>query len=386
VINVLKYPHPYKAWLTISNDPDNTTIESWRELNDFIFKELKLDWANSIFLYSHNLNLPNQVNLDKHPEIATQPIDTLHTWGDFVHAGQRGFSRADAEAGVALLSKHSIQPRIWVDHSRFTGNLLHNNSWGAVPIHEDSSGHAYTVHEYTLDIVKQLGISYIWDGKITQSISQDTALKLKDILALYSFLGKIRYLILNGYRFLVPSLNRSKANKQFEKHKFPDGNVFYVFKRFGNWRDADILGLSNVISENNINQLINKGGTMVAYTHLGKKNPKFNEKSHIPPQTKACLQFVKKRVLANELLFTPLSTMLDYLVIRDNIIIIDNEIHFMSDGVRFHKLTVFDLVNKEFSFEKKSITKDIQVFVDKKRVSFNIQTFEKNIISISVLP
>ncbi len=383
MIKLLKYPHPYKAWLTISNDPDNTTIEAWHELNDFIFNELKLDWANTIFPYSYNLNLPDQVNLDKHPEIAKQPTDALHTWGDFVHAGQRGFSRADAEAGTELLKKNNIQPRIWVDHSRFTGNLLHNNSWGAVPTHDDSSGNTYTVFEYTLDLVKQLGISYVWDGKLTQSIGQDRRLELKDYLIHYSFLGKIRFLFLNGYRFFVPGFKRTKGNAQYKKHTFPDGNVLYVFKRFGNWRDADILGLSNVISKNNINTLIQKGGTLVAYTHLGKESPKYHGESHIPPQTKACLHYVKQRVEASELIFTPLSKMLDYLVLRDNMSIKGNEIHFKPDGIRFKQLTCEDLLGHTFSLQGITDVDQLIVYVNNLSTKAKWQVQNSGIVDFS---
>ena len=38
-IEILAYPHPYCAWLCISNDPDNTTIRNWQELHDFIWEE-----------------------------------------------------------------------------------------------------------------------------------------------------------------------------------------------------------------------------------------------------------------------------------------------------------------------------------------------------------
>ena len=54
---VLKYPYPYKSWITLANDPDNTLIKDWNELNDFIWKELNLPFSNSIFLDSLNVNL-----------------------------------------------------------------------------------------------------------------------------------------------------------------------------------------------------------------------------------------------------------------------------------------------------------------------------------------
>ena len=69
---ILKYPYPFKSWFTVANDPDNTSINDWEELNSFIWKELKLPLSNSLFVESHNENLPDQVNLFDNPKIAEQ--------------------------------------------------------------------------------------------------------------------------------------------------------------------------------------------------------------------------------------------------------------------------------------------------------------------------
>ena len=165
-----KFPYPFNAWLTISNDPDFTTPEVWEELHEFFFQELKLPWANSIFVTSYNQNLPNQVNLQDYPKIGQEPIDTLHTWGDFIHAGQKGFDRSDAIDAIKVLKTNTIQPRVWVDHSRFSGNLFHNAGWGAVPQHVDSSGQTYQVFEYTLDLIQSVGIKYAWNGLLSNKV------------------------------------------------------------------------------------------------------------------------------------------------------------------------------------------------------------------------
>ena len=385
MIEILKYPYPYKAWLTISNDPDFTDKLAWKELNEFIFEELGLDWANSIFLFNYNLNLPNQVSLASHPEIAKQPSDTLHTWGDFVHAASRGFSREDAMAGINLLAKHAIKPLVWVDHSRFTGNLIHNNSWGSVPYHDDSSGNRYQVFEYTLDLVQQIGVRYIWDGELTQYIGQNRALGLLDRLSQYSFLGKIRFFLFKYPLVLFKKLLKAEvANNLLKKHSFDDGTTLYLFKRFGNWRDADILGLSNVISKKNINKLLKSRGVMVAYTHLGKTNPKSKEPNHIPQKTKECLRNVKQLVDSKELQFSSLSKMLDYLVLRDNAFIKKNEIHFMPDGIRFQELRPKDFVGQVFSFKSKLKINEIQVFLNNEKVDFQFQNFDNDVFSISI--
>ena len=83
---ILKYPYPYRAWFTIANDPDNTLIRDWRELNSFIWDELELPLGNALFIKSFNNNLPDQVNLVDNPEISSQNHDIIHTWGDYMHS------------------------------------------------------------------------------------------------------------------------------------------------------------------------------------------------------------------------------------------------------------------------------------------------------------
>ena len=167
-------PPPYRAWLAMSNDPDNTRPADWRELNDFIWGQLGLPFGDALFVRSFNCNLPGQVNLHDHPEIAAAHAhDTLHGWGDYVHARSRGFDREDAVEAIALLDKHGLRPRVWVDHSTHPQNMLHNSTAGSTPQQVDGSGHVYRSFTYTLDLAAQLGIRFFWDGKLSAILGQD---------------------------------------------------------------------------------------------------------------------------------------------------------------------------------------------------------------------
>ena len=224
----------------------------------------------------------------------------------------------------------------------------------------------------------------MWDGKLTQNCGQDRDLKLLDHLQHYSALGKIRFLLLNGFKFLLPGFDGlKKSNKQLKKHKFPDGNTLYTFKRFGNWRDADILGLANVLSEKNINALLKNGGTMVAYTHLGKTNPVYKGETHIPEVTKKALRNVKQKADSQELLFSSLSKMLDYLVLRDHVVINGESVVFKPDGIRFEKLTEADLVGQTFSFHHNKNSTKLTVEIEGKTMKPNISYPAKDIVSIT---
>ena len=257
---ILSHPWPYKAWLAIANDPDNTLIEDWRELDKFIWQELQLPFADSVFVESHNKNLPGQVNLSDHPELArAHPIDTVHTWGDYMHGGRRGFDREDALRAMDLLAQYNLEPQVWTDHASFQGNLLHNFQGGGIPWTEDRSGHRYENYFYTLDLILELGVHYAWDGTIERSFDRRKATALRP-------------------------------------QTFTDGNKLQVFTRYGTWQDADIDGLANLLSETHVQSMLDEGGAYVLYTHLGKRPAqRLNDTRHIPHQ-RATFSFLMEKL------------------------------------------------------------------------------------------
>jgi len=365
ILKICQIPFPYKAILSISNDPDNTTIENWHELNNFIFNELNLNWANAVFPTNKNLNLPEQVSLQQYPEIANQPTDSIHTWGDFVHSGEYGFTRKDANQAVELLNKFNIHPKIWVDHSRFLGNLLHGKvRLGGKEFHSDASGLKYKNLEYTADLIHNLGIRYLWDGEITETIGQDRKIKLKEISIKKILKGEIN----QENNILTPV--------EFE------GIKFYKFKRYGQWRNADIQGLSNVINPNFCKKLLHNGGISLVYTHLGKRNPQQTNKNHIPEETKKALLQVSSLVQEKQILFAPISKILDYVVLRDNIKIEMDCVYFKADGIRFKNLSPTDLDGHSFSFTVNN-NNNIHFYIEKNQIQPKYIDKNKNIITIN---
>tara|TARA_B100001939_G_C16889113_1_gene594508 strand:+ start:96 stop:1277 length:1182 start_codon:yes stop_codon:yes gene_type:complete len=385
---IQKYPYPYKAWFTIANDPDNTLIKDWRELNSFIWKDLKLPLANSLFLKSYNHNLPNQVNLNDYPEILSQKHDIIHTWGDYMHSRKNGFDRQDAVEACDMLLKHSINPRVWIDHSKFIGNLLHSSNKGSIPHTFDGSGIKYTNYVYSLDLIKKAGIRYIWDGKITNIVGQDRKISSYEYFKLEcsSRFNTIIKTILNKIvksKKLRKKLRINKPeNKQYYTYLFPDGNKLYCFTRYGNWKDSDIYGLGNIISPKKIDELISNQSTMVVYTHLGKRPKSKKEKHfHIPEATKKSLKNVSEKFKSKQLMVSPLSIMLDYLVLRDNIKLFPkkNLIEFCSDGIRYNQIQQSDLNGKKFSFNNNFFDlENIQVISNGKSLKFNIKIENEN--------
>lgn len=384
----LKYPFPYKAWLTMANDPDNTVIEDWRELHSFIWEELKLPFGDSLFVRSFNQNLPDQVDLAKFPEIGKAHFhDIIHTWGDYMHGRKRGFDREDAMEAAKILVDAGILPKVWIDHASFVGNMIHGTNKGSMDKLVDSSGHVYQNFVYSLDIARKLGIRFVWNGEVTAVVGQDRDMQFDDHKTQSGGSG-LKATLKSSLQQLPggSALYASPDNKQYHKHEFKDGSEMYCFKRFGTWPDADIDGLHNLINPEIIDKLLSTGGTAVVYTHLGKRHSSGKDrKQHIPASTRADLLNLKEKFDSKELMISPLSQMLEYLVLRDHIQMDPsaNQINFRSDGICFIQLRSKDLNGMKFSFIARGWNLDIlKVLVDGTEVKPQFVSESNEVFSI----
>lgn len=388
---LLSTPPPYRGWLALSNDPDFTTWERWQQLHRLIWKDLKLPFADSFFLFNYNETLPDQVNLRDHPEILTaHQHDTMHTWGDFLNSRTRRFTREDAIEGVATLKSLNVTPRVWTDHSNFSGNLLCRASRKAMPYYVDASGHTYPNFEYTLDLIREAGVRYVWDGKVTRLVGQDRHVSrmhwyrsfssrrwASTLRAVADVIGRPLWNAVDAQAFNYKSVD----NRQYSPHQFPDGQVFYRFVRFGKWMCADIDSLASVASRQILNQLVDLGGTCILYTHLGKPNAdRIDDPDHIPLESARVFEELARRFQQRDLLLSGTSQLLDYLVLRDHAVV-DDRVDFRPDGVRFQSVTPQDLAGIEFGVY--SPDGDFQVSCEGTAIPFRKEQVEKAIYRIS---
>ncbi|MBK9175778.1 MAG: hypothetical protein IPM46_05455 [Flavobacteriales bacterium] len=357
---IRSYPGPYRAWLTICNDPDNTRIGDWQQVHDLIWKELGLPLADSLFIRSYNLQLPDQVDLHRHPHILdAHAHDTIHTWGDFIFAGARAFHRPDAEEHLAILRERGFAPRVWVDHSMFPGNLLHRHQYGGIPFFRDFSGHDYPNPFYTLDLIHQAGVRYAWNGALTTIIGQDRPISLwrQHFLRSKTLWQAAKGYLLHrfGASFGLGEGFREQyvGNGAYRAMGFPDGNQLYSFVRFGDPPQADIHGLGELLAAATLDRLASTGGTMIIYTHLGKRRPAaMGDARHIPLHTEAALRDLHRRYQRSEIMISSVSRLLDYLILRDHIQIdrAQRVIRFSADGIAFDRVGQQELSGHAFTF------------------------------------
>lgn len=359
---VRAYPWPGTAWLALSSDPDNTLIEDWRELDRVIWKELGLPFADSLFIRSFNLNLPEQVDLYRYPEIlGAHAHDTIHTWGDYVWSGPKAFERIDAIEARETLARHGFKPRVWADHGLFMGNMLHNHRYGALPTISDASGHVYPNPLYTLDIVKHVGVRYLWDGTLTPVLGQDRPLStwrmhLQRATSMGTGLSNYtKHWVGRSLGVGLTFRGQFQDNAAYRVQRFADGNTFYTFQRHGDWADADIDGLGRLIAPERVERLIADGGTCILYTHLGKRPAdRMHEAGHIPETTLAGLRHVRDRWRDSALHLSSVSRLMDHLVLRDHLSIDDEAgvVRFHADGIAFTEVDAGELAGHRFSFHR----------------------------------
>lgn len=353
---VRPYPFPARAWLCISSDPDNTLSNDWEELHRVIWQELELPFGDTAFIRSFNQNLPGQVNLVDHPHIlSAHCYDGIHTWGDHMWAGGKGFHRPDAEEAAAIIERLGFRPRVWVDHSYFQGNMLHNARYGSFPVIEDRSGHAYPNPAYTLDLARAAGVRYLWDGTITPVIGQDRPLRqwalqrAQERTALHTALKLMARQLVT----LADGPHDRLSNRAYRPVRFPDGMLLYTFKRHGVWEWADIDGLGLLLAPERIARLLRLGGTCIAYTHLGKRNARRkSDRQHIPEGTLKALRALREPWKAGRLVLSSTAKLLDYMVLRDHLSVDrrSNTVRFMPDGIAFTACGPDELRGHRFTF------------------------------------
>ena len=351
---LLQFPSPYRCWLAISNDPDGTTRPAWEQLHSLIWDRLELPISDSFFLYNVSERYPDQVSVDAYPDIiSAHPHDTMHTWGDFCDARQREFGRDDAEKGLRLMREHGMRPLVWIDHSNFAGNLLHNPVVPAQPILEDRSGRSCENFTYSLDLIEQAGVRYLWDGDLTRIVGQDRHVGRREwytqpgtpsqhprLWAAMDIVGRPIWRRVHAGAFDYDA----RANDQYAIQSFPDGRTLYRFRRFGEWSHANIDGLARSIDGERLDELARMGGTMIVYTHLGKHAGGLETpEAHIPAATAAALEGLAARYRDGTVMVSGVARMLDYLVLRDAAVFEQGCVDFRADGIRFDKLLPADL-------------------------------------------
>ena len=273
-------PYPYKAMLAICSDLDETPdknvyLEIMRFLNTTeetaMGRGVGLEVGNSIYF-----DMPDEQfaywNTDDagremiHTLIKSGHIDCLHSYGDLAT------KREHAARALDELDKYGCKLQVWVDH----GTVAMNFGSDIMQGHGDETGH----DAYHADLTIDYGVKYIWRGRVTSVTGQDVPASLDGIF-------NAEHPIASGKTLLKEALKRKLAqtgNTKYAMHGpnevlrhavLRDGRAAYEFMRCNpHWGGViscdEGRNIAYVLTDATLERLINRNGTCILYTHLGK--------------------------------------------------------------------------------------------------------------------
>ena len=238
--------------------------------------------------------------------IRSSHIDCLHSFGDLAR------SRAAVERSLAELDRHGCHFKVWVDHAVAPINFGADIMRG----HGDVPGHP----AYHADQTVAHGIEYVWRGRVTSVIGQDRPASLRRIFRARHGLSSARTVAKEfSKQCLARAGSRKYAlhalNQTVQPAQLRDGRAVWEFLRcnphWGGVSAGDTgAGLADVLQPEFLDTLVEREGSCLLYTHLGKLGR--GATKAFPPPTIAALQKLRDYVRAGKILVTTTRRLLDY--------------------------------------------------------------------------
>ncbi len=277
VVRERSFPHPYKAALAICSDVDCTPdFATYREIMRFlntaektrIGTGLNMEVGNSMyflapsFRYAYwNLSEPEREHTRE--LIRSGYIDCLHSIGEDARI------REHAAGAYEELSRHDCWLKVWVDHSKTPTNFGPDLMRG----HGDEAGHS----AYHADLAAAYGICFVWRGRVTSAVAQESEGSIRGILSREHVLGSVLSLGKHAMKSFIGSHGCARYRSIAENRllwpiTLRDGNRLYEFQRSNpHWAGpgcASGRDLAEVLSTKVLDSLIAAGGMSIIYTHF----------------------------------------------------------------------------------------------------------------------
>jgi hypothetical protein len=328
-VELAKYPHPYRAMMAICSDLDETpNAEVYGEIMRFLNTTeptamgpgVGLEVGNSIYF---------MMPIDQYSYFGTDQagremartlmhsghIDCLHSYGSNAR------TRRDAERVLSELVRHGCQLKVWVDHSTAPTNFGPDIMRG--------SGDVAGATPYHADLATAYGIRYVWRGRTTSIVGQNTSLgltSLKSILDPAHPFGSARTAAKQAVKIGLGKLHHTRwdmhaTNRVCRLSRLRDGRPVWEFLRSNpHWSGPGIgataEGIASVLSQRFLDQLVQGEGVCVLYTHLGKVND-----PHCPftQHTQAAFRRLAAMRERRAIHVTTTHRLLRYLTVRDSV-------------------------------------------------------------------
>ena len=361
MVRLLKYPHPYKAALAISNDIDWMTWRGFREFHDFVCgsgetrygQGLGLEVANSFWIWNHRPH--GELSLYVHSpfehgarspehddvlELARRGwLDTLHGFGHWKSSDT--LNRDQMRGALDLLADSGITLKNYVNHGGL--NMAHNlgGVWGYYQ-HGDEPDH----QTYCLDLLLKSGFRYFWTDIMyeNQKFGEDSTWKTKQVRdrQLSSYNASQFTQIRGG----TPEQNMQKSchalgvgsadelkTMVFDSLLFPvtmrDGNRVLGFKRYRGEYQPNTASFGHQVNAANLDSLVERQATCIIYQHFGVWKPLAAPNKHSSARRSAAplldenavwaFGFLAERQASGEIFITTTRRLLDFVWTRKNL-------------------------------------------------------------------
>ena len=177
--DVLKFPYPYKAMLTICSDIDGTKLESFERYHTLLntrgrvydkYDGVGLDVADTFWVYSGRSSKKSMAMFGgknfKEPTFAEDIkkywdmgyIDAIHSFGNFSKKGN--ITRRYAKKAWKAMQEYGVMPEIWINH----GDSNNVDNFGNVSMRYQQ-GDDKTSEAYHTDISIPNGIRFVWNSQ-----------------------------------------------------------------------------------------------------------------------------------------------------------------------------------------------------------------------------
>lgn len=328
-VSLRELPFPFRAALAICSDIDETiTRDQFLAIQEFLNTKretasgtgLGLEIGNSFFPYAADDSFAYFSGRPEDREtlrdfIRARYIDCMHSYGDGI------CSRNDALRALEQLERDGCRTNVWVDHWNAPSNLGKDVTAGL--------GDVVGAPIYHADITLQYGVRFVWRGRVSSIVGQERPFSINSFLNLFDAAHPF-HTLQNSGRELIKTILARLGNRQFAIHAqnnllriatLSDGQQVYEFKRANNhWRGTSYAvcqNLAYVLNRRTLARLVQVGGGMIVYTHLGQGlDGRPQILPALPPEVCAALGNLAEEYHAGRIYVTTTSRLLNYLLNR----------------------------------------------------------------------
>lgn len=279
-VELRRMPYPYRAMLAVCSDLDETPDRhAYAQIMRFLNTTDSTPMGPGV-----GLEVGNTIYFDMPPDqfaywntddagremvrtlIRSGHIDCLHSYGDLAT------TRDDAGRALDELARHDCRLAVWIDHGVAVTNLGADIMQG----HGDQPGH----DAYHADLTIGHGVQYVWRGRVTSVIGQETPVRLGGIWTPAHPIASTRTVAKEAVKQLLARRGNEKyrmhaANRVLSPCTLRDGTQTLEFLRCNpHWGGVSSCetarGIGQVLTDAMLRRLIAREGACLLYTHLGK--------------------------------------------------------------------------------------------------------------------